>query len=77
MKDEVRVNVLMRGSLAEALLRESRRTLAPLSAITRAALVEYLSKRGYEVSDDLIWGGKRSTEEEDTEQGQEVAAAAG
>jgi len=72
----LRVGVLLRGSLADAMIKESETTLAQYSAITRAALVEYFSKRGYEVKDELTWGGLRERSSQDeSEEGQMVAVA--
>ena len=64
-ENELTVGVLLKGSLADAMIKERSRTLAAYSAITRAALVEYFSKRGYDVEDDLMWGGQRDRSEAD------------
>jgi hypothetical protein len=70
------VGVLLKGSLADAMIAESEKTLAQYAAITRAALVEYFSKRGYAVEDDVSWGGYRERPQ-DEEQGQLVPAPVG
>ncbi len=72
----LRVGVLLKGSLADAMAKESEKTLAAFSAITRAALVEYFSKRGYNVEDNVSWGGPRSQPSEEQGEGQPVAVAA-
>ena len=63
-ENEFTVGVLLKGSLAAAMIKERERTLAQFSAITRAALVEYFNKRGYSVEDDLKWGGSRKESED-------------
>jgi hypothetical protein len=74
---EFTLGVKVKGSLAEALIAESKKTLAPYAAITRAALVEYLNKRGYNAEDELVWGGPREHAAEEDQQGQLVPAPVG
>lgn len=72
---DLRVGVLLKGSLADAMIAESERTLAAFSAITRAALVEYFNTRGYKVKDDVAWGGLRDSAEVQDNEEQPVAVA--
>jgi hypothetical protein len=76
--DEVKIGVILRGNLAKAMTTEAKKTLAPNAAIARAAIAEYLAKRGYDVSgdDEIAWGGSRPSKTEN-EPGQPAALVVG
>ncbi len=74
---ELSIGVLLKGSLADAMIAESQKSLAAYAAITRAALVEYFSKRGYNVEDELQWGGPREARPKDEEPGESLAVVIG
>lgn len=75
-KEKFTVGVLLEGKLARAMQRERAKTLAAYAAITRAALVEYLRARGYDVEDTIEWGGLREAPTEEGESPQEVPVLA-
>ena len=66
-----RIGVTLSGEAAEAFEREIKKTLATNSAFARLLIVEGLERRGYKITDDVMWGGYRRTSEED--EGQRVA----
>lgn len=70
----LKVGVTFKGALADALQQESDKTLAPYAAIVRAATERYLRERGYDVEDNVSWGGSRRRQK-DAEEGQRVALA--
>jgi hypothetical protein len=78
-QNDLRIGVYLEGKLARAMRREKGKTLAAYAAIARAALVEYLLARGYDVEDTVEWGGPRqqADEREVDDQGQmsELTAA--
>ena len=62
--------------MQEALEEESRKNYnAPISALVRQALAEWLNARGYDVQADAVeWGGARGRSEPDDETSGEVSA---
>ncbi len=75
MSNRVNFNFYIEDELAEAFIDEWRKQL-PISKskIARAALVEYLKKRGHSVEDTVQdWGGSRQNE--DAQEGQMVGEA--
>jgi len=79
-EERMRVSADIEGGLARAFLKEfgkmaGRGEVKARTDLVRAALVEYLNRRGYEVKDELPdWGGRRSPSDDD-EQGQQAAGA--
>ena len=49
----------------EALRQEADRRTAPIAAVVREAIAEYLDKRGVSVKSAVEWGGKRGKDDED------------
>lgn len=71
----IRVGVTLSGDVAKAFDREIKRTLATNAAFARLLIIEGLRSRGYELKDDVSWGGFR--ERKESEPGQyEVAGTA-
>jgi hypothetical protein len=77
MSKKVRIpNFEIEGTLADAFIEEMREQLISKSALTRAALVEYLRNKGYEDAEDTTapWGGFREEKEDESEDNQEAVA---
>lgn len=70
-------NFEIEGKLAEAFIEELRKDLTSKSALTRAALVEYLQRRGYKDVEDTTgaWGGFRVSEDDDESERAGVGAS--
>lgn len=72
----IRVGVTLGGDVAKAFENEIRKTLATNAAFARLLIIEGLRARGYDLKDELVWGGYReSGKDKETESGQPVAVA--
>lgn len=78
------IGVELKGELARAFMKEYARALTDegytpkigsKAALARAAIVEYLRARGYDVEDEMAsWGGSRFPDQEDESQAAAVGA---
>ena len=64
MPGTVRYGLSLPADMNDALKQESEKTGAPVSALMRLAVEEFLEKRGYDVSSSLKWGGHRERDRE-------------
>lgn len=70
-----RLIVTIPGKMDKVIRNESSRRNSPVAAIVREAIEEWAQKRGFDVEDNITWGGPRPQKNEDDPAGQRMAEA--
>ena len=77
-KRQPRLGVVVTEEMYQALEEESKQNFnAPISALVRQAIEDWLRARGHNVKADLTWGGNRREDVDDNPEGQLVGITAG